>query len=178
MVSEKNPDDFTLDDWRNMFNALTDLHTAAVERAEKAKNLALEYQYALVAAEFDLAQFQDDLIGLLNIVPPDDDEWDATEPIVHEVAALRAQLDEATAWRPVTEPPDEEGVYLVARRPNDPPHTWLIDIVPYLNNPHKSIRLYEKATQWPCYESTFCPVTHWRPLPALPEPEQEQEQAQ
>lgn len=81
-------------------------------------------------------------------------------------AAIEAA--EATAWRPVTEPPEEEGVYLVARRPNEPPHRWLIDIVPYFNNPRKGLRIYEKATQWPCYESTSCPVTHWRPLPQPP----------
>ena len=76
-------------------------------------------------------------------------------PIYAEAAQLRAELDAARAaqeWRPVTEPPTDNGDYLV----------W----VKYPKEPgFHSVARWTQRFKW---ENNFVHPTYWQPLPAAP----------
>ena len=76
-------------------------------------------------------------------------------PIYAEAAALRAERDAARAaqeWRPVTEPPTDNGDYLV----------W----VKYPKEPgFHSVARWTQRFKW---ENNFVHPTYWQPLPAAP----------
>ena len=66
-----------------------------------------EWYEVAETTETELGQFMDDLIAVVGeqVIVGDEVKFSA---VVAAVAALRAQLD-AAAWRPVTEPPGEDG---------------------------------------------------------------------
>lgn len=91
-----------------------------------------------------------------------------------EVAALRAQvaeLEAADQWRPVSEPPDKDGEYLIYRQPdlkyqpNARPDAAMMDVADY----HAGrTNAKGELNEW-SHNAIFMPITHWRPLPAPPQ---------
>ena len=91
-----------------------------------------------------------------------------------EVTALKARIAEMEAapqWRPVSEPPDKVGEYLIYRQPdlkyqpNARPDAAMMDVADY-----RAGRTNAKGelNEW-SHNAIFMPITHWRPLPAPPQ---------
>jgi len=91
-----------------------------------------------------------------------------------EVAELRAriaELEAADQWRPVSEPPDKDGEYLIYRQPdlkyqpNARPDAAMMDVADY----HAGrTNAKGELNEW-SHNAIFMPITHWRPLPAPPQ---------
>ena len=96
------------------------------------------------------------LEAVVKSLTTDRDEWKARALAAEaEAAQLRAELDAARAgqeWRPVTEPPTDNGDYLV----------W----VKYPKEPgFHSVARWTQRFKW---ENNFVHPTYWQPLPAAP----------
>ena len=120
----------------------TEKESAAIARAEAAE--------ALAASVFqDTGEFVGKLYEVLGR-ELDYEEGSSFDEIVGAVAALRArvaELEAAQAWRPVTEPPQDNGDYLVFCWPGE----------------------YEVFLFWDGHWSRIgIPVYHWQPLPPPP----------
>ena len=137
--------------------------SAALSRAEAAEQRVAEleaqrddYHMKWVDVGFELGQFADDLIAVLKLQLTDnDDEATTLATIVTRVTELEAQLA-ATAWRPVTEPPIEDGWYDV----------YAPDFKDY--GEFQDTARWERS-EWFVYGEPISP-THWAKLRPAPTP--------
>ena len=92
----------------------------------------------------------------------------AAEHIADNLIANGVTVNE---WRPVSEPPKENGRYLVIQ--TDGKHTWQ-DVCKFATNLRKVDRYsFKKGAGWYGYDSEWGyyeidDITHWMPLPELP----------
>lgn len=96
------------------------------------------------------------------------------QSLAAEVAALKAriaELEAADQWRPVSEPPDKDGEYLIYRQPdlkyqpNARPDAAMMDVADY----HAGrTNAKGELNEW-SHNAIFMPITHWRPLPTPPQ---------
>jgi DNA repair exonuclease SbcCD ATPase subunit len=132
---------------------------AAEQRVAELEAQRDDYHMKWVDVGFELGQFADDLIAVLKLQLTDnDDEATTLATIVTRVTELEAQLA-VQAWRPVTEPPIEEGEY------------WGWDahdgvfITHY--NPDRD---YDDDWAWSDWSGEMIPVDMWSPLIPPPPP--------
>ena len=127
----KPVDSWNIDDWRNAFNTLSKVYS---DSAAYDYKIITAIANAVGAPPFD------------GSAPPD--EW--ADAIIATAAALRAELDAmraACAWRPGTERPLQDGLYLTEH------YSY--------GESANDVNRYSAAAGWHCRSVP----TYWLPIP-------------